>query len=385
MDATTPAAPPQAAPRGWGASLRDQFGLDLLIRGLIRDYLIPADTNTLWYILGGVLGIAIGLEFLTGAVLLLSYYPDAAVAYQSTRDMLNRPFWSVILNFHYYTSYLIFALVMLHMMRVFISGAYRATKTGLWLVGVALASVVFGVSITGETLHWDERGFAVPWHVGEFLEALGLQHVFNWVHKDLLNVSFATSKLISIYVLHVVILPALLISVIVVHYYLIRMKGISLPFWHAAVGRKTPFSEHIRAWLIYGGVILGAILVLSIVVHRGPGPAPQNLPISPYYHAKGGPGSLGITPTYPISWTHGMNRFVFIFFKLEPDIWGTVIGMALMLGALVAIPFVDRGSSEPHSWAQAFSSHRVWAFALIALFWATMIAGVVTNAVSPVG
>ena len=63
---------------------------------------------------------------------------------------------------------------MIHLMRVFISAAYRGAKKGLWTVGVVLAAVVFGLSITGETLHWDERGFAVPWHVGEFFEAIGL-------------------------------------------------------------------------------------------------------------------------------------------------------------------------------------------------------------------
>ena len=378
--------PPAESTRAWWGGVREQLGIDPLVGGLVRNYMIPAETNTVWYVLGGVLAIALGFELLTGAILLFTYTPNAATAWQKTRDLLASPGWSIILNFHYYAAYLIFGLVMLHMMRVFVSGAYRAAKKGLWQVGVALAAIVFGLSITGETLHWDERGFAVPWHVGEFLEALGLQHTFNWVHKDLLNVSFASSKLLIFYALHVLVLPAVLLFVIVLHYYLIRAKGISLPFWHKASGRTTPFSEHIRAWAIWGGIILGAILIVSIVVNRGPGPAPQNLAISPFYGTHAGPGNLGVTPTYPISWTHGMNRFVSIAFGLTPDIWGTVIGMGIMLGALVLIPFVDRGRSEPRSWAGAFNlRERGWAFALITLFWATMIAGIVTNAVTPKG
>jgi quinol-cytochrome oxidoreductase complex cytochrome b subunit len=380
------AAPPPESTREWWAGVREQLGIDTLFGSLVRDYMIPSETNTVWYVLGGVLAIALGFEFLTGTILLFTYTPDAAVAWQKTRDLLASSGWSIILNFHYYTAYLIFALVLVHMMRVFVSGAYRMAKTGLWQVGVALAAIVFGISITGETLHWDERGFAVPWHVGEFFEALGLQDTFDWVHKDLLNVSFATPKLIIIYALHVLVLPALLLFVIVLHYYLIRMKRISLPFWHQPSGRTTTFGEHIRAWMIWGGIILGAILILSIVVDRGPGPAPQNLKISPFYGAAEGPGGLGITPTFPISWTHGMNRFVTIAFGLEPDIWGTVIGMVIMLGALVLIPFVDTGRSEPRTWAEAFNlRERGWAFALIILFWATLILGTVVNEVSPKG
>lgn len=374
---------------GWWGEVRDQVGLvglEPLIRGLIRDYMIPTEANTIAYVLGGVLAISLGLETLTGVILLFVYIPDAAAAYQTTSWLLESRGWSIILNFHYYNAYLIFGLVMVHMVRVFLSGAYGGAKKGLWMVGVTLAALVFGISITGETLHWDERGFAVPWHVGEFFEALGLQNVFNWTHKGLLDVSYATPKLIVIYALHVVVLPALLLFGVALHYYIIKLKGISLPFWLKIGGRTAPFSEHIRAWLIYGGIMMGVILILSVVWQRDAGPAPQNLSISPYYHADEGPGGLGITPTFPISWTHGMNRFVTIAFGLEPDIWGTFITMVLMLGALVLIPFVDRARGEPRGWVQAFDLRsRGWAFFLMVLFWALLIIGTVTNAVTPVG
>jgi hypothetical protein len=85
-------------------------------------------------------------------------------------------------------------------------------------------------------------------------------------------------------------------------------------------------------------------------------------------------------------WTHGMNRFVAIVFHLEPDIWGTMVGMLLMTVALVLIPFVDRASSEPVSWAEALSlRRRGWAYLLMALFWVILIIGSITNIVSPKG
>lgn len=378
-DAPTSAKAPAADPS-------DQFGINSLLNTLVRNYLIPHETNTFWYALGGVLAMSLGLELLTGTLLVFAYTPDAATAYQTTRHLLGTAVWSVILNFHFYNSYLIFALVMIHMMRVFISGAYRASKKGLWTVGVALAGIVFALSLTGESLHWDERGFAVPWHIGEFLEAIGLAGVLNYAHKGLLVVSFATPKLIQIYAAHIVVLPALLLLAIVLHYYLIKQKGISLPFWHKISGRQDAFSAHMKAWAVYGVPILGAILLLAIFWQRDAGPAPQNLPISPYFHTKHGPGTLGVTSTFPISWTHGMNRFVAIAFKLEPDIWGTFIAMVIITLALLLVPMVDRARSEPHSWAEAFDLRtRGWAFLLIAVFWAILIIGTVTNQVTPIG
>jgi quinol-cytochrome oxidoreductase complex cytochrome b subunit len=328
----------------------------------------------------------LALEIVTGLVLTLRYIPDAGQAYQITSKLLDEGGWSVLLNFHYYTAYLIFALVLVHMMRVFFSGGYRGAKIGLWQIGVALAGTVFLLSITGEALHWDERGFGVPWHTSEILEAVGLDKTLDYTHDDLLNVSKATRLLIPYYALHVAILPILLLGLIAMHYYLIKVKGISLPFWHKPTGRTVPFSRHLRLWLAYSTVLLGIILVISFIP-RDAGPEPQLLPTSEFYGSEEGPGGLGIVPTFPIGWTHGMNRFVTIAFGLDPDIWGTALGMVLLTASLVAVPYLDRGGPyEPRNWDEALSlQRRGWAFFAIALFWVVLITGTATNIITPKG
>ena len=275
---------------------------------------------------------------------------------------------------------------MVHMLRVFISGGYRHGKQALWLVGVGLAGLTFLLSLTGESLHWDEVGFAVPWHMSEVLQAIGLAGFFQYNFKDLLNVSSATTKLVQVYAVHIAIASILLVLFIVWHYYLIRLKGISLPFWLRASGRRAAFSEHVRGWLIYGGIIMGVILLVAIFVPRDAGIAPQLLASSPFFGSHKGPGALGVKPSFPISWTHGMNVFVDIWLGIKPDIWGTMIGMVLLLAALVAIPFVDRTDPEPANRAEAFNMRkRGLAFAAMAIFWLILIVGIIQNAVAPGG
>ena len=365
--------------------VEEQLGVDG-VRGMVSEYMIPVETNTVSYTLGGVLGIALVLEIATGMLLTMRYLPDAGRAYGITKTLLSEPGWSVVLNFHYWAAYVIFALVMVHMMRVFFSGGYRGAKKGLWQIGAGLSGVVFLLSITGETLHWDERGFAVPWHMSEILEAVGLDKVFNYTHADLKVIPKATDLLIPYYAMHVAILPLLLLALIAVHYYLIKVKGISLPFWHKPSGRTASFGTHVKAWFGYSAVILGVVLVISFF-NRDAGPEPQLLPTSEFFGAEHGPGGLGIVPTFPIMWTHGMNRFVTIAFGMEPDIWGTVIGMVLMAGALIAIPYLDRGGPDaPRNWTEALSlRRRGWAFMAIAVFWVVMIIGTLTNIITPVG
>jgi quinol-cytochrome oxidoreductase complex cytochrome b subunit len=275
--------------------------------------------------------------------------------------------------------------VMIHMVRVFISGGYRRGKEGLWLIGVGLAALVFVISLTGEALHWDEVGFGVPWNVAEVLNAVGLAGAFNYTSDALLAIPTATEKLVQLYVLHVSIVPIALGLFIGWHYLLIRFKGISTPFWLRASGRTAGFSEHIRGWLIWGGIIIGIVLLIAIFLPRDAGTAPQLLQSSPLYGTADDPGGLGFKPTFPISWTRGMN-IVAAHFGIDPDIWGAMTGMAVMLAALLVIPFVDRGDREPDSAATAFSwRKRGWAFLAIGVFWLFMIMGVVASQISGAG
>jgi len=380
--ATQAATPTRPARRGPWAKLTDQFGF----RQMVSEYLIPVETNSIWYLLGGVLAIGLALEILTGFLLTTVYVPDAGVAYGNIDRLLHTAGWATVINFHYYNAYLIFALVLIHMVRVFITGGYRRGKEGLWLIGVGLAGLTFVISTTGEALHWDEVGFAVPWHVSEVFQAFGLAAAFGYTFDALKAIPTATEKLAQIYALHISIVPIVLAVFIGWHYLLIRFKGISAPFWLRASGRTAGFSEHIRGWLIYGGIIMGIVLLISIFLPRDSGTAPQLLQSSPLFGSTHGPGGLGFKPTFPISWTHGMNVFFGERLGIEPDIWGTMVGMVLLLGALVVIPFVDRGEMEPDSSAAAFNwRKRGWAFLAMGVFFLVLIVGVVQNAIAEAG
>jgi ubiquinol-cytochrome c reductase cytochrome b subunit len=373
--------PPIERRRGVWSRALDQLGF----RQLVSDYLIPSETNSLWYSLGGVLAIALVIEIITGFVLSLVYVPDASLAFGTTSWLLSTPGWSLILNFHYYNAYLIFGLVMVHMARVFISGGYRGTKTGLWVIGVGLAAMTFVISLTGEALHWDEVGFGVPWNIGEFLDAIGLAGLFGYATDGLTDAATATEKLAQIYVVHVSIVPLLLGLLVAWHYLLIRLKGISVPYWMRASGRTSHFTEHLRSWALYGGILLGAVLLLSIALPRDPGTAPQLISSSPLYGTDEDPGGLGFKPTFPISWTRGMNIFA-ANLGIDPDIWGTVTAMAVLLIALLVIPFLDRGEHPPETSAAAFDWRvRGWAFLAFGVFWLVLMVGLFENAITAEG
>src|SRR6266508_3475669 len=102
---------------------------------MVSEYMVPVEVNTFWYTLGGVLAILLVLEIATGMLLALRYIPDAGQAYQITSKLLGEGGWSVVLIFHYWISYVIFALVMVHMLRVVCSRGTRGRRTGLSHIG----------------------------------------------------------------------------------------------------------------------------------------------------------------------------------------------------------------------------------------------------------
>ena len=366
--------------KSFWSRIGDQFGT-----GILRDYLVPVETNNLWYSLGGILGIAIALQFFFGFILLYKYIPDAGIAFGITKAFIDSPTWKIVLNFHFWNSFVIVGLVAAHMMRAFISGAYRGAKKGLWLIGSALGGLVFVLYLTGEALHWDEVGFGVPWNISESLSAINLSGFFRYTTDSLLSIPTATEKLSQLYSVHVAIAPILLIAFVGLHLYLVKSKGISVPFWKKASGIKKPFKKHVKIWLAGGMVVLIALLLVATFVPRGAGVAPQLISSSPYYGTDEDPGGLGFKPTFAISFTRGMNIFFADYLGVEPDIWGAMTSMGLMAVVLLIIPFIDRGQ-EPTDRESVFDwRKRIWAFLAMALFWAIFIVGVVLNAITAAG
>ena len=140
-----------------------------------------------------------------------------------------------------------------------------------------------------------------------------------------------------------------------------------------------------RSWAIYSGILLGIVLLIAIFVPRDPGVAPQLISSSPLFGTDEDPGGLGFKPTFPISWTRGMN-IVAAQLGIDPDIWGTMLVMLLMLGVLLAIPFLDRGKHAPLSRLEAFDLRkRGLAFAAMSIFWVLLVVGLVVNAVTAEG
>jgi len=168
----------------------------------------------------------------TGIALMFYYRPYPAVAYQDMKDLQFVVFMGPFLRaMHRWAAQAMVACVFLHMCRVFYTASYKKPRQYNWVIGVFLLLLTLGLSFTGYLLPWDQLAYwaiTVGTNIGSYAPFIGGQL------RELLlgGHSVGQEALIRFYVLHVAILPSFVILFTIVHFWRIRKDGgLSRPIW----------------------------------------------------------------------------------------------------------------------------------------------------------
>ena len=117
-------------------------------------------------------------------------------------------------------------VVVLHMIRVILYGAYKYPREVTWFTGVLLLLIVVGFGFTGYLLPWDQKAFWAT-TVGTLIAGTP-----PWIGDWILRVirggqDLSAITLARFFGVHVWVLPAALSILIAVHLYLVVKIGIS--------------------------------------------------------------------------------------------------------------------------------------------------------------
>jgi quinol-cytochrome oxidoreductase complex cytochrome b subunit len=179
------------------------------------------------YTLGSATLFAMVIQIVTGILLTLYYVPEPQQAYASVSYITNElPFGWLIRGLHHWGASAMVLLVVLHMVRVIIYGAYKYPREFTWITGVALLLLTFSFGFTGYLLPWDQRAYwatVVGTQIGEVTPLVG----------DTLRAVMLGGEEISgltltrFYGAHVWVLPSLLFLLVGIHLYLVIRNGIT--------------------------------------------------------------------------------------------------------------------------------------------------------------
>lgn len=161
----------------------------------------------------------------TGVWLMFYYFPSATEAYGRMLDLRSSvDFGFVLRNVHKWAAEAMVFFVVLHMARVFFTGAYKPPREFNWVIGIILLLLTLGLSFTGYLLPWDQLAF---WAITVGTAIAGYAPVLGEPIRQFLlgSDNVGQEALVRFYVLHVVILPGLLSIFLAIHFWRIRKDG----------------------------------------------------------------------------------------------------------------------------------------------------------------
>lgn len=166
---------------------------------------------------------------ITGILMSLYYVPTPDHAWDSVNYITHGVAlgW-LIRGMHHWGASVMVILVVLHMLRVFLMGAYKYPREITWVTGVVLLLLTLGFGFTGYLLTWDQKAYWAT-TVGTRLAGIvpGIGTFLLKVMRGGEELSAVT--LARFFGVHVWVLPALLLLFVGIHLYLIVRHGISAP------------------------------------------------------------------------------------------------------------------------------------------------------------
>jgi quinol-cytochrome oxidoreductase complex cytochrome b subunit len=179
------------------------------------------------YTLGSATLFTAMLQIFTGILLTIYYVPTPDHAYNSVQYITNQvPAGWLIRGIHHWGASAMVVLTILHMLRVIFYGAYKFPREITWFSGVVLLLVVIGFGFTGYLLPWDQKAF---WATTVGTRIAGVTpFIGDWILRVMRGGDELTAiTLARFFGVHVWVLPATLVTLLVIHIYLVIKIGIS--------------------------------------------------------------------------------------------------------------------------------------------------------------
>ena len=303
---------------------------------------VPRESASWAYVFGSAAFTAFALQIVTGILLALAYVPSAGEAWNSLQNLNQHVTLGWFVRaLHGWGSNFMIAIVLIHMIQVFLFGAYKFPRELTWVIGVLLLLVTLGMAFTGQVLRFDQDAY---WGLGIGASIASRVPVAGpWIVDLMLGGPIIAGATLSrFFALHVFVIPGLLIAFVAIHVLLVLKLGVNeWPMPGRIVRRATYVQEYHEithrdgvpfvpnaVWkdVVFSGAILlaigGCALVLGPFGPSGP-PDPTIIQTAP-------------RPDYFFLWLYGLLSL------LPPSAETPIllIAPAIAIAALLALPFV---------------------------------------------
>jgi ubiquinol-cytochrome c reductase cytochrome b subunit len=188
---------------------------------------VPRNTASWWYVFGSAALTVFVLQLVTGILLAMIYVPSASEAWSSLQS-LNHDVtlgW-FIRALHGWGSNFMVAIVLIHMVQVFLFGAYKFPRELTWIVGVFLLLMTLGMAFSGQVLRFDQDAY---WGLGIGASIASRVPIIGPLAVKLMlgGPIIAGATLSRFFALHVFVIPGMLIGFVCLHLLMVLKLGIN--------------------------------------------------------------------------------------------------------------------------------------------------------------
>jgi ubiquinol-cytochrome c reductase cytochrome b subunit len=333
--------------RSWNY-LNDRLGLAQMVKPLFG-HLVPSNA-TWWYVFGTATLFSFIVQIVTGITLATVYIPSTGQAYESLQFITNdAAFGRVLRGIHNWGAYAMIFFVGVHMIRVFLTAAYKFPREMSWLTGTFLFLLTVTMGFSGQILRWDQNAI---WSLVVGAEQAGRTPLIGDLLAQFVlgGRTFGGATLSRWFSLHMLWIPAGIFAILGIHLYLVIRNGISEPpeagrpvdpktyrSWYENLLQKkgVPFFPN-AAWrdVVFSTAVIVGIVLVAVIV---------------------GPPALGKPPDPTIIEANPRPDWYLLWYfaalaLIPPGIENYfIIGAPLLAGiVLIALPFVaNKGERHP--------------------------------------
>jgi quinol-cytochrome oxidoreductase complex cytochrome b subunit len=314
-----------------------------LLRNLalhFRPTTVPRETLrfSLTWGLGGMAATLAFLQIGSGLLLKFAYEPTPVAAYASIQAlMVDLPFGGLVRNLHYWCAHLIVAVILLHLLRVFFTGAFHPPRQFNWVVGLGLIATVLSANFTGYLLPYDQLAYwAVTVSTGmlEYVPLIGgyLQELVRGGRE------IGPQTLQTFYALHTAVIPLLLFGLMAFHFWRVRKaRGLVVPRSPEESMKEKPDPAPTVPDLLVREITVALALTAAVLLLAAFVDAPLGDPANP---------GLSPNPTRAPWYFAGLQE---LLLHLHPVFAVWVIPSLVLLG-LLAMPYLNYETDTGGIW-----------------------------------
>lgn len=244
--------------------LDSRTGYRALVESALHE---PLPRGTGWFFTtGSIVTLLVGIQFVTGVGLSMYYVPSPSLAYDSVRYvMTGLPMGWMLRGLHFWGASFLVVAAVVHMMRVFFFGSYKAPREVTWISGVLMLLVILGFALSGYLLPWDQKAYwatTVTINVARSTPLIG-EYVADVMRGGSDLGALTLGRWFSA---HVFLLPMTLVALIAAHIALMRKHGISGPMKPAPGPGSAFFPWHVVKDTIVMAAVFASLFTVAALV-----------------------------------------------------------------------------------------------------------------------